>query len=107
MMMRARWTRWTGAGLGVTMCGLMIASIASIASIAPIASIAAQGSAPNQANYDESKVPQYTLPDPLTLSSGERVTDIKTWSERRRPELLHLFETQVYGRPAHATKPKS
>ena len=60
-----------------------------------------------EANYDEAKVPQYTLPDPLTLSSGEKVADVKTWTERRRPELLHLFETQVFGRPAHATKPKS
>lgn len=27
------------------------------------------------ANYDESKVPTYTLPDPLRLSSGEKVND--------------------------------
>jgi hypothetical protein len=48
--------------------------------------------------YDESKVPQYTLPDPLTLLSGEKVIDVKTWNEKRRWEILSLFETHVYGR---------
>lgn len=51
-----------------------------------------------QANYDESKVPAYTLPDPLLLSDGTRVTDARTWFTRRRPELLRLFEQHVYGR---------
>ena len=50
------------------------------------------------AQYDESKVPHYTLPDPLVLASGQKVTDAKTWMEKRRPELLKLFETHVYGR---------
>ena len=49
-------------------------------------------------NYDERKIPPYTIPDPLTLESGERVTDSKTWVERRRPELMALFEDQVYGK---------
>jgi hypothetical protein len=47
---------------------------------------------------DEAKVPKYTLPDPLVLAGGEKVADAKTWRERRRPELLRLFETHVYGR---------
>ncbi len=49
-------------------------------------------------NYDESKVPKYTLPDPLVLANGDTVTDAKTWRDKRRPELLQLFETHVYGR---------
>lgn len=48
--------------------------------------------------YDEAKVPPYTLPDPLTLANGEKVTDANTWLKQRRPELLKLFETEVYGR---------
>ena len=48
--------------------------------------------------YDESKVPKYSLPDPLVLLNGKRVTDIKTWQEKRRPEILNLFSTYVYGR---------
>ena len=53
---------------------------------------------PEGFNYDESKVPQYTLPDPLIMASGEPVKDAQTWNKRRRPEILELFTTQVYGR---------
>jgi hypothetical protein len=49
-------------------------------------------------NYDESKVAAYTLPDPLTLQNGKHVNDAATWKNQRRPELLRLFEDQVYGR---------
>lgn len=38
------------------------------------------------------------LPDPLTLSSGQRVTSPEMWKEKRRPELLELFRTHIYGR---------
>jgi hypothetical protein len=53
---------------------------------------------PANANYDESKVGAYTLPDPLLLENGERVRDASAWYKRRRPEILRLFETNVYGR---------
>lgn len=49
-------------------------------------------------NYDEAKVPRYTLPDPLILRNGEVVKDAETWTRKRRPEILNLYETQVYGR---------
>ncbi len=49
-------------------------------------------------NYDESKVPKYSLPDPLVMVNGERVTSAEAWHKRRRLELLRLFETHVYGR---------
>ncbi len=48
--------------------------------------------------YDESKVPKYTLPDPLVMLNGDRVTDTTAWNERRRPEILRIFETSVYGK---------
>ena len=48
--------------------------------------------------YDEAKVPQYTLPDPLLLLNGKKVTSTSTWRKKRRPEILKLFETNVYGR---------
>lgn len=49
-------------------------------------------------NYDESQVPAYSLPDPLVCTDGTRVQDAATWFQKRRPELLRLFETHVYGR---------
>ena len=49
-------------------------------------------------NYDESKVPSYTLPDPLILKNGDKVTDPKTWYNKRRKELVELFETEQFGR---------
>ena len=48
--------------------------------------------------YDEAKVPQYTLPDPLTMSDGSKVKDAKTWQAKRRSEILELFRTHMYGR---------
>jgi hypothetical protein len=53
---------------------------------------------PQDANYDEAKVPKYELPDPLILSDGTRVADARTWFEKRRPEILALFEKLMYGR---------
>lgn len=48
-------------------------------------------------NYDEAKVPAYTLPDPLIFRSGKPVTVASDWPARRA-ELLALFEEHVYGR---------
>ncbi|MDI1338137.1 MAG: hypothetical protein PSU94_18300 [Lacunisphaera sp.] len=56
-------------------------------------------------NYDEAKVGSYTLPDPLRLQSEEPVRDAETWLRRRRPELLALYEKEIYGRvPVTALK---
>ncbi len=60
--------------------------------------IAAAGSGQETANYDESKVPAYTLPDPLALPSGKKVTSVKKWEKKQRPRLIRLFEDQVYGK---------
>jgi len=73
------------------------------ASVLFVALVAALAASPALAqkfrpNYDESKVPKYTLPDPLVCSDGQRVTDAKTWFQKRRPELLELFRREVYGR---------
>jgi hypothetical protein len=55
--------------------------------------------APNAANYDESKANPYpTLPDPLTLKDGEKVTTPEQWWARRRPEIVEDFDREVYGR---------
>src|ERR1700728_742290 len=49
-------------------------------------------------NYDEALVGTYTLPDPLVLANGKPVRDAKTWTEKRRPEIVKLFEENQYGR---------
>jgi hypothetical protein len=61
---------------------------------------------PNAANYDESKADVYpTLPDPLTLNNGKRVTSAKAWWTKRRPEIVELFDREIYGRvPASTPK---
>jgi hypothetical protein len=48
-------------------------------------------------NYDESKVGNYTLPDPLVMADGKRVATIAQWENKRRPEIVSLFETQQFG----------
>jgi hypothetical protein len=59
-----------------------------------------------QGNHDESKVKPYTLPDPLTLLNGKKVKTAKEWTRTRRPEVLRLFEQNVYGRtPSARIKP--
>lgn len=44
-------------------------------------------------NYDEAKVPPYTLPDVLGGAKTKR-----DWETKRRPELLKQFESEMYGR---------
>ena len=56
-------------------------------------------------NYDENKVAPYTLPDPLVMVSGTRVTGATMWNRQRRPELLRLYAQHIYGRvPANVPK---
>jgi len=54
--------------------------------------------AQDEANYDEGKVPLYTLPDPLHFSGGSKIRSAKAWMRRRRPQLLEIFGDQVYGK---------
>jgi hypothetical protein len=55
--------------------------------------------APNHANYDEATAnPFPNLPDPLTLNNGQKVTTPKMWWDERRPQIVEMFENEVYGR---------
>jgi hypothetical protein len=49
-------------------------------------------------NYDEAKVAPYTLPDPLVMANGKPVRTAKDWRSERRPELIKLYENEIYGR---------
>jgi hypothetical protein len=61
---------------------------------------------PDPANYDESKADLYpTLPDPLVLNNGKRVTSAKVWWKDRRPQIVELFDREIVGRvPANLPK---
>ncbi|MGK6352335.1 glucuronyl esterase domain-containing protein [Parapedobacter sp. DT-150] len=49
-------------------------------------------------NYDEAKAGVYTLPDPLTMENGRKVTSKAAWINQRRPEIHRLFETTQFGK---------
>jgi hypothetical protein len=56
-------------------------------------------SAPNAANYDESKAnPFPNLPEVLKLKNGQKVTTAEVWWKQRRPEIIEDFEREVLGR---------
>ena len=56
-------------------------------------------SAPNHANYDESKAnPFPDLPEVLKLKNGKKVTTAKVWWSERRLEIVEDFEREVVGR---------
>lgn len=62
--------------------------------------------APNYANYDEAKANPYPeLPDPLLLGNGRRVATPAAWWKKRRPEIVALFDREIYGK-APAKLPK-
>ena len=52
----------------------------------------------NAFNYDEAKVPDFTLPDPLVSGDGTPVDSEAKWNALRRREILELFRQHVYGR---------
>ena len=75
--------------LFILLLSLMITSLCGV--------IASQASA-QDANYDESKIPPYELPELLVTSQGKPVQTIEQWETVRRPELLELFAREMYGR---------
>lgn len=74
---------------------IIFTSIFFIIYITSIDSAHAQRPKPN---YDEAKVPQYTLPALLKTSDGKQVDSAELWWKVRRPEILSLFENEVYGK---------
>ena len=48
-------------------------------------------------NIDESKVKPYKLPEVLKTVQGEKIASVQGWENIRRPEVLKLFENNVYG----------
>ncbi len=50
----------------------------------------------DDSNFEESKVPPWTLPPLLKFADGEAVTTPADWT-RRRNEVLALFQSEVFG----------
>ena len=48
-------------------------------------------------NYDEGKVGDYTVPDPLLSKDGKRIMDRASWMTKRREEILRDFRDLMYG----------
>lgn len=68
--------------------------IASVAILLLSRSLSAQK---RDANYEESKVPAYELPDPLVFDGGRPVKNARQWSRKRRAEVLEIFAQEMYG----------
>ncbi len=58
-------------------------------------------------NYDESKVPQFVVPDPLITFKQKKVKNVKDWEKKRRPELLDCFTQNMFGEIPGEIKIKS
>jgi len=82
------------AGLGLALAGGLVMAMSQEAS--------AQRP---KTNYDEGAVGTLSLPDPLRTEEGRAVTSAELWSKTRRPELLRLFESQVYGKTPKPSQP--
>lgn len=54
-------------------------------------------SAQKEPNYDESKIPDFKLPELLKCENGKAITSTQEWEELRRPELLSMFSHRMYG----------
>ncbi len=50
------------------------------------------------ANYDEAKIAPYPLPELLVTQEGQKVPTADAWTSERRPEVLAMFQENVFGR---------
>ena len=48
--------------------------------------------------YSEKQVPFYELPDPLVTIEGKRITTKEEWLNERRPQIMGMFASNIYGR---------
>jgi len=91
---------------------LSLCTASAIAADAPTAKTAADSNPLRRnaktghvSNYEEEKVGRYTLPDPLVLRNGQPVREAEAWTKQRRPEIIALYEREIFGRvPERAPK---
>jgi hypothetical protein len=53
---------------------------------------------------EESKVPEYQVPDVLTCFNGKKVKSEKVWFKKQGPEIQKFFTDEVYGKVPHDLK---
>ena len=58
----------------------------------------AHGQAKKNVNYDESRIGNFPIPDPLKCEDGTMATTAEQWTQKRRPEVMRMFEREVYGK---------
>lgn len=58
-------------------------------------------------NYDESKVPQFVVTDPLLTFKLKKIKNAKDWEKKRRPELEKYFTQNMFGEIPEELKIKS
>lgn len=66
--------------------------------IATLSILITNARAQDPTNYDENKVPSYKLPELMVSLKGKTITNAKEWVAIRRPEILSLFEANMYGK---------
>jgi hypothetical protein len=77
-----------------------------IAMLTPCAQAAAREAKESDAdvNYEEARIPHYDLPPLLVTAEGTAVTGAEQWHQQRRPQILALMGSLVYGNvPAPAS----
>lgn len=58
-----------------------------------------------EANYDESKVPEYELPEVLTSFDEKKIETVEDWEKIRRPEIVDFFAQNMFGEVPTAPSP--
>ncbi|SHE53110.1 hypothetical protein SAMN05444274_101611 [Mariniphaga anaerophila] len=75
---------------------IFILSIISI--LAQSNSVAQDKEWENNVIYNEKQVPFYELPDPLVTVEGKRVATVDDWEQIRRPQIMGMFASTIYGK---------
>ena len=52
----------------------------------------------NDSNIDESKVPDYSLPDVLKMKNGKEVRSAEIWEKIQRPYIYNLYQENQFGK---------
>lgn len=76
------------------------ARMAAILFIAITCALAYEGHSQgnDELNFDEDKIPGYTLPDPLKTADGKMIRTAREWERIQRPAILKEFSENMQGR---------